>query len=374
MNYLRRRDRLAHLLCENELDAVVVSAGCNVRYLTGFTGGSSFLVAGRQHSVLVTDTRFTEQAVEECPGLPVEIRPLGQTTIEFLASTIGKMNLNCRKVGFESSRLTVSELTALQGKSKSIDWAPTNQLVEKLRMVKDSDEIALIRQAVNAAESAYREFIREIRPADTELDLTDRIEILMRKHGGRSASFEPITAVGERSALAHAPATPRTVASGAWVLIDWGTYVGGYCSDLTRVVIPHTPLFRSESAPALDRSRLEPAWQAVLAGREAALAAIRPGALGKDVDAAARAAIDRAGLGERFSHSLGHGIGLEVHEGPALRLDSKHTLEAGNVVTVEPGVYIPEWGGIRIEDDVLVTPDGYELLSTLPRDLESAFI
>ena len=190
----------------------------------------------------------------------------------------------------------------------------------------------------------------------------------------RASCFEPITAVGERSALAHAPATMKKVVSGSWVLIDWGTIVGGYCSDLTRVVIPHTPLFRSVTAPTLDKPRLEKAWQAVLAGREAALQAIRPGAEGRAVDEIARAAIAGAGFGDQFTHSLGHGIGLEVHEGPQLRLDSKHTLEAGNVVTVEPGVYFPGWGGIRIEDDVLVTPDGYELLSKLPRDLESALI
>jgi Xaa-Pro aminopeptidase len=354
------------------LDALVVSGECNVRYLSGFTGGASFLIVGRDKITLVTDTRFTEQIADECPDLPAAIRPLGLSTVDFLAETLTAMGF--RKVGYESSRLTVAELETLQDKAKTIEWASTKHFVEKLRMVKDHVEIAIIRKAIVAAENGYRQFCREVRPNDTEFDLTDRIEMLMRKHGGRAASFEPITAVGERSALAHAPATMRTVSSGAWVLVDWGTVVDGYCSDLTRVLIPHTPLFHSDTAPPLDRPRLEKAWQAVLAGREAAMATIRPGAEGKAVDAAARAAIDKAGFGAQFSHSLGHGIGLEVHEGPGLRMDSKHTLEAGNVITVEPGVYFPGWGGIRIEDDLLVTPDGYEVLSTLPRDLESALI
>lgn len=372
MNHALRRERLAELLREPGLDALVVSADCNLRYLSGFTGGSSFLIVGRDKSTLITDTRFTEQIADECPDVSAAIRPLGQSTIDFLAETLRPMGY--RKVGFEATRLTVAELESLQDKAKTIQWVSSKQFVEKLRMVKDDDEIALIRKAIVAAEDAYRQFCREMRPNDTEFDLTDRIEMLMRKHGGRAASFEPITAVGDRSALAHAPATMRTVSSGAWVLVDWGTYVGGYCSDLTRVVIPNTPLIRSDTAPPLDKPRLEKAWRAVLAGREAALALIRPGADGKAVDAAARAAIEKAGFGPQFSHSLGHGIGLEVHEGPGLRMDSKHTLEAGNVVTVEPGVYFPGWGGIRIEDDVLVTHDGYEMLSNLPRDLESAYI
>ncbi len=372
MDYASRRERLVKLLLEPGLDALVVSADCNVRYLSGFTGGSTYLIVGRDKSTLVTDTRFTEQIAEECADLAAAIRPLGQTTVEFLATTLAPMGY--RKVGIESMRMTVGELHALQEKAKTIEWVSTKHFVEALRMVKDNIEIGLIRKAIVAAESAYRQFCVDIRPGDTEYDLTDRIEMLMRQHGGRAASFEPITAVGERSALAHAPATTRTVSTGAWVLVDWGTFVGGYCSDLTRVVIPHTPLFQSVNAPPLDKPRLDQAWRAVLAGREAALAAIRPGAEGKSVDAAARAAIEKAGFGDRFTHSLGHGIGLEVHEGPTLRLDSKHTLEPGNVVTVEPGIYIPGWGGIRIEDNVLVTPDGYEMLSTLPRDMESAFI
>jgi Xaa-Pro aminopeptidase len=202
------------------------------------------------------------------------------------------------------------------------------------------------------------------------LALADRVEALVRKLGGRGTSFETIAAVEDRSALAHAPPTTRTAGSGGWLLLDWGAIVDGYRSDLTRLLI-----WRKSPVPTAGAGdRLRTAYAAVLAARDAALAQMRPGVACKEVDAAARAALEKFGLADKFTHGLGHGLGLETHEKPGLRANSEEVLEAGMVVTIEPGVYEAGWGGVRIEDDILITPDGPEFMSHLAYDFESAFI
>lgn len=366
-----RRDRLRAILGPDH-DALLVSNPVNVRYLTGFTGGSSFLIVARNREMMVSDGRFTEQIAEEAPGLSAHIRSLAETTVEALGTVIGQLGL--RNVGIESKHLTVGEFETLKEKVPSVNWASTKGLVEQLRAVKDDGEIKTIKRAIAVAESAYSEFRQQMQVADDEFDLTNRIEILIRKHDGQKSSFEPITAVGERSALAHAPATTRRLSSGQWLLLDWGAVVDGYHSDLTRILIPHTPPLRSTDSPRLDSDRLRLVYEAVLNAQQRAIAALRPGIAGKEIDAVARKSLEEDGFGEYFTHSLGHGLGLDVHEGPGLRANSADCLAAGNVVTVEPGVYFPGWGGIRIEDDVLVTPDGAEMLSHLPRELNSAYV
>lgn len=371
MSYAERRDRLRAEFAAG-LEALLVSNPVNVRYLTGFTGGSSYLLVARQREILVSDSRFTQQIAEESPGLPAHIRTLNETTSEALAKMIE--NLGLRTIGFEAKHLTVGEHETLREKVPSATWATTKGLVEKLRSVKDSMETTTLRRAIVVAETAYNDFRQQMRASDDEIEFTNRIEFLIRKHGGQKSSFEPITAVGERSALAHAPATSRKMNSGQWLLFDWGAVVEGYHSDLTRILIPHTPPLRSPDAPQLDLDRLRPAYQAVLKAHQRAIAALRPGVACKNIDAIARKSLQDDGFAEFFTHSLGHGIGLDVHEGPALRMNSDETLAAGNVVTIEPGVYFPGWGGIRIEDDVLVTTDGAEVLSHLPRELDAAYV
>jgi Xaa-Pro aminopeptidase len=223
------------------------------------------------------------------------------------------------------------------------------------------------------AERAFAMFRATLRGAASEDDLCAALEQYIRMAGGRATSFPSIVAVGPRSALAHAPPTARTVASADFLLIDWGARGPLYCSDLTRMLVTRTSWFRS-GPPRADGeiADLERLYDAVLAAQERALAAIRPGVAARDVDAAARAALAERGLADAFTHGLGHGLGLEVHEAPDLRASSTDVLQPGMVVTIEPGAYKPGWGGVRIEDDVLVTPDGYERLSTLPRDFAAA--
>jgi len=371
MDYGSRRDRLAAAL-DAGIDALLVSHPVNVRYLTGFTGDSSYLIAGRSHTLLVSDGRFAEQLAGECPDVEVHIRGLKETTLEALAVVVEKLGL--RRLAFESNRLTVADYESVKQKLNSVELQPTRDMVERLRAVKDDDEVAIIRRAIHAAERAFEAFRSQLRPSDCETELANRMEFLIRHHGAQRTSFEPITAGGERCALAHAPPTDRRLTAGGWLLVDWGAVVDGYCSDLTRLLVPNTPPFRQSNPPAIDLKRLEAAYRAVDGAREQAIAAIRPGQTTKAVDEVARTALAAAGLADRFTHSLGHGIGLEVHEKPGLRMNSEDVLAAGMVVTVEPGVYWPGWGGIRIEDDVLVTPDGSVTLSSLPRDFEATLV
>jgi len=225
----------------------------------------------------------------------------------------------------------------------------------------------LICDDIKIAEQAFTVFRNLLRPTDTEKDLCDAMEWYVRHIGGQETSFRPIVAVAERAALPHAPPTNRTVNSGGLLLVDWGVNGGLYKSDLTRVLDT-----RTNSTFAMhkgDATKLEEVYAVVLQAQQAAIDAVRPGVQGKDVDAAARNVIADAGYGDFFGHGLGHGIGLQIHEGPAIRPLSTTVLEPGMVFTIEPGIYLPDWGGVRIEDDVLVTADGCEVLTRLSRQL-----
>jgi Xaa-Pro aminopeptidase len=374
MDYPERRRRLlVKKIREERLDGLLVSHPINVSYLTGFTGDSSYLLLGKQHALLVSDARFTEQIAEECPGLEAEIRPSTKPLPNATAEALAKVGF--RTVGFESSHLTVASLDLLRELAPGIDWKPGKDRVERLRVVKDTLEIEQIREAVRIAERAFAMFRASLRADDREKDLADAMEQYVRRAGGQCTSFPSIIACGPRAALPHAPPTQRAVSEGGMLLVDWGA-AGTFCkSDLTRVLMPRNFSTFSRSTPR-ERStvRYEKVYAAVLAAQQRAIDAIRPGATGHDVDAAARSALAEAGLEEYFVHGLGHGIGMQVHEAPSIRKHSTDVLEAGMVVTIEPGVYLPEWGGVRLEDDILVTPDGHEVLSQVPKDLASSFI
>jgi Xaa-Pro aminopeptidase len=358
-----RRDRLRRQLADEKLDALLVSSPVNVTYLTGFSGEASLLVLTRTHAVLVSDSRFTEQIAEECPGLEAYIRPATQKLPEAVAAVLGQLGV--RSVGFESSVLTVADFEQLRHRAPTLDWKPGSDRVERLRMIKDADELAEVRAAIAIAERAFTAFCALLRPDDREKDLCDAMEHYVRRCGGQSTCFPPIIAAGPRAALPHAPPTDNPVGSAGLLLVDWGaTGPRQYKSDLTRVLDTR----RTAHFPA-GAARLEDVHAVVLRAQEQAIAAIRPGVQAQTVDAAARAVIAEAGFGDYFGHGTGHGLGLQVHEGPAIRPLSETMLEPGMIFTVEPGIYLPGWGGVRLEDDVLVTPQGCEVLSHLPRDL-----
>jgi Xaa-Pro aminopeptidase len=371
MTYAARRKALARPLKPLGVDALLISNPVNVTYLTGFTGDASYLIVGRSRQLLVTDGRFTEQLADECPGLELHVRPPTTTTPPELAKVLA--GLGFKTVGFESKHVTVAMLEMWRELAKTLDWKPQPGLVEAMRAIKDADEIGQIREAIAIAERAYAMFRAMIEPAATERDLCDALEMYVRKAGGTGTSFPSIVAAGARSTLAHAPPTRATVASADWLLVDWGAAGAYYKSDLTRLLITRRSWFRPTKARPTD-PKLAKVYAAVLTAQERAIAAIRPGVVAKVVDAAARAALADAGYEKAFTHGLGHGIGLQVHEAPDLRASSTDVLQPGMVVTVEPGVYLPGWGGVRIEDDIVVTPAGCERLTTLPRDFASAEI
>ena len=351
----RRRRRLARMLKEENLDALLISQPVNVTYLTGFSGDSSALILSPRRALLISDARYTTQITEECPGLEVHIRQVSQTLQQAIAHVLHK--LGCRAVGFESAHLSVADLEKLSELAVSVAWKGGTERVEKLRVRKDPSEIAQIRTAITIAERAFAMFSSMIRPEDSEKELCDNLELYIRRAGGRSTSFPSIVAVGERAALPHAPPTNRKVSEAGLLLVDWGASGPFYKSDLTRV------LATRKISPKLER-----VYKVVFKAQERALRAIRPGVIASAVDAEARSVIAQAGFGQFFSHGLGHGLGLQVHEAPALRQNSTAVLQDGMVVTVEPGIYLPGWGGVRIEDDVLVTTEGCEILTQVPKE------
>jgi Xaa-Pro aminopeptidase len=374
-NVALRRDILSHGILQEGIEAVLISSPCNVSYLTGFTGESSHLVLGRGRAILVSDQRFAQQIAEECPGLEAHIRPPVKTLYQAVSEVLGQLNVG--SVGFESNHLTVAELETLRELSRSVSWKGGRDRVEQLRMVKDDAELAEIREAIAIAERAFAAFCALLRHDDSEKDLVNAMEHYVRCCGGWCTSFPTIVAVGERAALPHAPPSARRVGDAELVLVDWGASGRLYKSDLTRVLLPrnNSRVSRSIMASSANQDgKLEEVYGVVQRAQAAALQAIRPGLKGHEVDATARAVIAEAGYGAYFGHGLGHGLGLQVHEAPTLRPNSEFVLQAGMVVTVEPGIYLPDWGGVRIEDDVLVTPEGCEVLTRVPRDLAAMVI
>jgi Xaa-Pro aminopeptidase len=359
----RRLEKLRKAIRADRIDLLMVTSETNVRYLSGFSGEASVLLVGKDRAILVSDGRFTTQIAQECPGLEVHIRPVGQLLFDGVGELLAR--IGARRVGYEPSSLTVASFETLREKAPTVEWAGVAGRVEALRAIKDRVEIDAIREAVSHAERGFAMLRAAMEEGDSEKDAADALEGYLRRCGASSAAFAPIVAVGARAALPHArPTRSARVRDSDFVLIDWGaSSAGGYKSDLTRVLVTGkvTPKF-------------EKVYRTVLSAQERGIAALRPGAKAGDVDAAARSVIEEAGLGRFFTHGLGHGVGLEIHENPFFRRDNAATLQAGMVVTIEPGVYLPDWGGVRIEDDVLVTADGPEVLTHVPKALESTLL
>jgi Xaa-Pro aminopeptidase len=377
MNYFaQRRNQLLRDLKTDNVDAYLLTHGTNVSYLTGFTGDSSYLIVTAKNAILISDSRFEQQITEECPGLEAHIRPHNKTTPEAAVEVLAKAN--AKAVGLETSHVTLELFEFLKDKAAKVAFTPCPARTEALRVIKDPSELEEIRKAIAIAERAFRMFTSTLRPSDTEKDMVDAIEGYVRRAGGKTTSFAPIVAVGERGALPHAPPTGRVLADGSKVLVDWGADIG-YKSDITRTLknpFPSTPTRKTK----FERIgyKFDDIYKVVLEAHLAAVAELRDGVNAKDVDAAARKVIGEAGYGEYFNHGLGHGIGLDIHEAPRIRMNSDDVLQAGMVVTIEPGIYFGAvnegkhphdgWGGIRLEDDYLITKDGAIRLTTMPHD------
>ncbi len=359
--YLGRRDRLRRGMRRAGAEALLVTDFTNVTYLTGFSGDDSYLLVRQDGEVILSDPRYATQIAEECPGLEAHVRPPGQSMLKTIVKTVGASRT--QRLGIEGDSMTVALRDRIAAELPRVTLETTSGLVERLRQVKDREEVAAIRQAVWYAEKAFAVVRALLRPEKTEKAVADELEMQIRSFGAVGCSFPAIVGVGARAALPHAKATDQPIGAADFVLIDWGANGGLYKSDLTRVLVT------ARISPKLER-----VYRVVLKAQKAAIAAIRPGAEASAVDRAAREVIAEAGYRRHFGHGLGHGLGLMVHEAPRLSADSPTVLKAGMVVTVEPGIYLPGWGGVRIEDDVLVTREGCEVLTSVPKELEEAVV
>lgn len=361
--FVARQENLLTLIREAEVDALLVIGVANVSYLTGFSGDSSPLLIGPNLRVLISDSRYQTQIVEECPGLEADIRTQKTKQQDQIANVVAKARPG--KLAIESHTATADEFAKLSEAigttdgGKSIVIKPLTSTVDKLRQVKDDDEIAEIRLAIHQAERGFA-MLRAMLTGDmAERQVAHELEHAMRRFGADRAAFDPIVAVGDRSALPHYRPGDRLIEEAPFVLIDWGAATPrGYRSDLTRVLA-------TGNFPA----KLQELHGVVLKAQLAGIAAVHPGTKLSEVDSAARRVIEEAGFGDFFGHGLGHGIGLYIHEDPRMNSIAEGELQPGNVITVEPGIYLPGFGGVRIEDDVLVTPDGSEVLTSVPKDL-----
>ena len=344
--YTKRIDRLRGLAGG---DWLLILNGTNIRYLTGFTGGEGALLIGPEGVNLLVDGRYTTQAAYETSGL--EITEF-QNRAEGISAALQKQKADV--VGFEASSVTFAEYRRLEDSLGRVSLRPLSGDLDFLRAVKDDGEIARIKEAVRIAEKALTDVKNLIKPGVREREIAVELEYRMRKAGAERMSFDTIVATGPNAALPHATPGDRPIEAGDFVLIDYGAVFEGYHSDQTRMFCVGSPSDRQKEA-----------YQAVLDAHDAAIAAIRAGVSCREIDGVARSVLEERGFGKYFSHGTGHGVGLEVHEAPALSRGKEDRLETGMVVTVEPGVYFPDVWGIRIEDMILVGEDGPEVLTKM---------
>jgi len=340
-----------------EADARLLTSLPNILYLTGFRGSSGALVVTRREAILFTDGRYRQQAREDVHGARVRI--IAADPVAAAARWLRARRAS--RVSYEPQAMTAAQLDEVRGVlGARVELRPGKNSVETLRAVKEAEEIARIRAGVELTARVFEEVLPYVRPGVRELDLAAEIEYRMKQHGARGPAFETIVASGRRSALPHGRATRKRLAQNELVVFDLGAIMGDYHSDMTRTVYLGSP-------PA----RVKKLYNAVREAQASACAAVRVGVPAARVDAAARRCLARHGLGRYFVHGTGHGLGLEIHEAPRVGPKSAARLEAGNVITLEPGVYLPGWGGIRIEDVAVVRPRGAECLTPLSTELIS---
>jgi Xaa-Pro aminopeptidase len=349
-----RRQTVAAGLAERKLDVLLVSFGANLRYLSGFTGSNGALLILPGKSILFTDPRYQTQAPQETT---CQVRIARGPLLFDVLAIIKKFGL--KRIGYEPSHMTCESYESLKSRLPlKAAFEPANGWIEQLRMLKSPTEIDRIRRSVETNSRAFELTVKRVRRGMKEQDLAAELEYRMRRLGAEKPSFETIVAGGRRSALPHAQPTAAPLNPGELVVVDMGAIVNGYCSDMTRMLFLGTPT-----------AKVKRTYHAVLEAQLAAIDAVRPGALTSRVDAAARNVLKARGLDHAFIHSTGHGLGLEIHEPPRIGKRDKTRLQAGMAITIEPGVYLEDFGGIRIEDTVVVTANGCEILTPTSKAL-----
>jgi len=352
-----RRALAAH---DPALDSILLTDIGNVGYVSGFTGSTAQVVITPTEALFITDARYTLRAQAECAGFEVIQTPAGSGGYGDALKSVLEARPGLKRLGFEAGTVTVSEFDTFRKLLPETEWIATADSIETLRLVKDADEIALIRAAIVVAETAMTTVRPLLVPGTREQDFALELEFAMRRLGASGAAFGTIVASGTNGAHPHHSAGPRPLAAGDFVTVDWGAALEEYNSDLTRTYALGTVTDKQREIYAI-----------VLEAQQRAIAAIEPGKTGKEIDAVARDYITGHGYGDAFGHSLGHSLGRAVHDGPGFSVRSDTLILApGMVMTVEPGIYLEGWGGLRLEEDVLVTEDGCEILTHLPNVLE----
>ncbi|MCD5088672.1 aminopeptidase P family protein [Enterococcus hirae] len=348
-----RVEKLRKKMQEENLDSFLITSPYNLRYLTNFTGTTGLAVITLEKAFFITDFRYTEQAAAQAQGFEI-IKNVGPI-FEEVADLVQKEGL--RELGFEETTVSFLEYSVLE---EIIDaqLIPISGMIEELREIKDEEEIAIIEKACSIADLAYDHILKMIQPGMTEIEVANQLDFYMRSLGASGVSFETIVASGLRSAMPHGVASKKTIEQGDLITIDFGCYYEGYVSDMTRTFAIGDP-----------GEQLKEIYQIVLEAQLAVLEVAKPGVTGKQLDAVARDYITKHGYGEAFGHSTGHGIGLEIHEGPNVSVRAEKQFVPGNIITDEPGIYLPGIGGVRIEDDLLITSDGNRVLTHSPKEL-----
>ncbi|MED3553815.1 Xaa-Pro peptidase family protein [Cytobacillus praedii] len=335
------------------IDGMLITSTFNRRYMSNFTGSAGVVLISVDQAQFITDFRYIEQATAQCEGYEI-VKHAGSIPDE-VAAQVKKLGI--KKLGFEQDYLTFSAFKTYENVVQS-ELVPVSGEIEKLRLIKTDSEIKILKVAADIADAAFKYMVEYIRPGLTEMEVSNELEFFMRKAGATSSSFDTIVASGYRGALPHGVASDKIIEKGEMITLDYGAYYKGYVSDITRTLAVGEP-----------DEKLKEIYDIVLQAQMRGMDGIKPGMSGKEADALTRDYITEKGYGEYFGHSTGHGIGLEVHEGPSLASKSEIILEPGMVVTVEPGIYIPGLGGVRIEDDTLITSDHNETLTHSTKDL-----
>lgn len=350
-----RIKRLGEKIKGESLDLLLVTTPTNLRYLCGYTGSNGILLISEDKSIFITDFRYKEQVKKEVYDAEIKIaqRELFSTLTE-----IDWLKEKRIKVGFESKNLSFKLYEKLKTLLPQVLWIPTEDLVESISVTKDEEEIKKIKEAADISAKVYQEILPLLKPGTKEQEISAELEYRIRRNGGTGSAFEPIVASGVRSAMPHARASSKRFQRGEFVTLDFGAFYEGYVCDITRTVV------LGKATP-----RQKKIYDLVLKAQTKAIKNACSGMKGFELDKVARDVINNAGFKDYFGHGLGHGIGLLVHDSPGINTKSQEVLKPGMVITIEPGVYLPGWGGVRIEDDILITRNGCKVLTNIDREL-----
>jgi Xaa-Pro aminopeptidase len=353
-NLRKRLETIRSKIKENEIDGILITKRENYMYLSGFTGSSAYLVITSDSADLITDFRYIEQATKQAPLFNI-IKYKGNVAIEI--NNALKRN-NVEKLGFESIDLTYDKYEDYSSKFEVKELIPLKNIIESIRMIKDSEELQFIKKAVEIADGAFLNVLPLIKPGILETEVSAEIEYFMKKQGAQGSSFQTIVASGARSAMPHGVASNKEIKNGDVIIMDYGAIYQGYCSDITRTIFLGKP-----------DEKMTKIYDIVLRAQKEALNGAHKGLKGREIDSIAREIINNSRYEKNFGHGLGHGVGLEIHEEPRFAPSDDNTMENGMVVTVEPGIYVEGYGGVRIEDMIVIKDDQPEILTRATKEL-----